>query len=153
VRIIAAIATLSVAILAHAHADDAFYLGAWRFDSAVVAPWADPGRKPDPSEKNALMGKSVIIAPTSISGPKVFACRGPHFKLSDVTADMLFQGAFGGMHDKDNSADPQKIATSLGFAGTSFKTLATGCEIDWHFVNPTTAEIGLNDYVYTLKRQ
>jgi hypothetical protein len=152
-RNLAALVALSAAMFARAHADDAFYLGSWRFDSAVVAPWADPHKKPDPSEKNALMGKSVIIAPTAISGPKVFACKGPHYKLSDFTADLLFQGAFGEMHDNDKSADPQKIAASLGFAGSSFKTLETGCEIDWHFVDPSTADIGLNDYVYTLKRQ
>jgi hypothetical protein len=33
------------------------------------------------------------------------------------------------------------------------KTLETGCEIDFHFVDAATVEIGLNDYVYTLKKQ
>jgi hypothetical protein len=28
-----------------------------------------------------------------------------------------------------------------------------GCEIDFHFVDATSAEIGLNDHVYTLKKQ
>jgi hypothetical protein len=28
-----------------------------------------------------------------------------------------------------------------------------GCDIDWHFVDQTTAEVGLDDYVYTLKKQ
>lgn len=32
-------------------------------------------------------------------------------------------------------------------------TLETGCGIDVPFVDDATAEIGLNDYVYTLKRQ
>ena len=31
--------------------------------------------------------------------------------------------------------------------------LETGCEIDFHFVDATTAEIGLNNFVYTLKKQ
>jgi len=31
--------------------------------------------------------------------------------------------------------------------------LETGCEIEFHFVDAATAEIGLNDYVYTLKKQ
>lgn len=31
-------------------------------------------------------------------------------------------------------------------------TLETGCGIDVYFVDDATAEIGLNDYVWTLKR-
>ena len=46
-----------------------------------------------------------------------------------------------------------EIATSLGFSGTSIKPLETSCQIDSHFVDATSAEIGLNDYVYTLKKQ
>lgn len=30
--------------------------------------------------------------------------------------------------------------------------LETGCEIDLHYVNDTTAEVALNNYVYTLKK-
>ena len=40
-----------------------------------------------------------------------------------------------------------------GFSGGGIKTLETGCEIDFHFVDATTAKIGLNDAVYTLKKQ
>ncbi len=28
-----------------------------------------------------------------------------------------------------------------------------GCEIDWHFIDATTLAIGLDDYVYVLKKQ
>jgi hypothetical protein len=37
--------------------------------------------------------------------------------------------------------------------GRGIRTLETGCEIDFHFVDAATAEIGLNDRVYTLKKQ
>jgi hypothetical protein len=59
------------------------------------------------------------------------------------------------MHDRDKSADPVKIAASLGFKGSSWKTLITGCanELEYHFVDATTAEFGLDDYVYTMKKQ
>jgi hypothetical protein len=57
------------------------------------------------------------------------------------------------MQSKNKSVDPNKIAAALGFIGNRIKTLETGCEIDFHFVDATTAEIGLNDYVYTLKKQ
>ena len=43
--------------------------------------------------------------------------------------------------------------TTKTLAGPRIKTLETGCEIDFHFVDATTAKIGLNDYVYTLKKQ
>jgi hypothetical protein len=66
---------------------------------------------------------------------------------------MIFQGAFEEMKSKDKSVDPNKIAASLGFTGNGIKTVETGCEIDFHFVNATTAEIGLNNTVYTLKKQ
>lgn len=136
-----------------ARAEDAFYLGSWKFESAVVAPWTSAPQKSDAAETKALIGKTVILGPKAISGPKVLACKGPHYKLSEFTADMLFQGSLGEMHEADASKDPLKLAASLGFTGTSFKTLETGCEIDWHFVDATTAEIGLDNYVYTLKKQ
>ena len=148
------VATLSIAIGSPACAAEPFYLGSWKLESAVVAPWTDPHEKPDVTEKNALIGKTVTLAPMAITGPKVFACKGPHYQLSDFTADMLFQGAFEEMRDSDKSVDPSKLAASLGFTGTSFKTLETGCKIDWHFVNETTTvKVGLDDYVYTLKKR
>ena len=135
-------------------AGDPFYLGTWKIASAVVAPWADPAR-PDRSEMKSLVGKTVTIKPKEIAGPRTLACVGPKYRVKDYPADWLFQGAFGEMHDRNKSADPVKIAASLGFRGSSWKTLQTGCanELEYHFVDPTTAEFGLNDYVYTLKKQ
>jgi len=138
-----------------AMAEDAFYLGTWKIASAVVAPWADAARKPDTAEMKSLVGKVVVIRANEIVGPRPVACKGPKYALKDYPADMLFQGAFGEMHERDRSADPAKIAAKLGFRGSSWKTLETGCgnELDFHFVDPNTAEFGLNDYVYTLKKQ
>jgi hypothetical protein len=135
-------------------ADDS-YLGAWKITSAVVAPWADPADKPDQTEMKSLVNKTVTFKAREIVGPGSLACKGPKYKLSDFTADMLFQGSFGEMHDKDKSADPATLAASVGFQGASWKVLETGCEteIDWHFVDANTMAIGLNNYVYTLKKQ
>src|ERR1700722_9830274 len=153
VRTLILAAAAGFLLISPLRAEEAFYLGTWKLDSAVVTPWADPHDKPDATEMKSLVGKTISVTPAAITGPKVFACKGPHYKLSNFTADLLFQGAFGEMRDNDKSVDPQKLAASLGFSGASFKTLETGCEFDWHFVNPTTADIGLNDYVYTLKKQ
>jgi len=136
-----------------AQAADTSYLGTWKLASAVIAPWADPKQKPDGAEKTRLIGKTVVIAPRQISGPDPLACAAPHYKVRDYKADMIFQGAFGEMQSSNKAVDPGKIAASLGFSGAGIKTLETGCEIDFHFVDATTAEIGLNDHVYTLKKQ
>ncbi len=148
-----AVAMFGLATGPSARAADSSYLGTWKFISAIVAPWADPREKPDVVEKDALIGKTVTLMPGAITGPKVFACKGPHYKVSEFTTALLFQGAFEEMRDNDKSVDPQKLAASLGFTGTSFRTLETGCEIDWHFVDKTTVEIAFDDYVYTLRKQ
>jgi hypothetical protein len=144
---------VGVAAIAPAKATDAFYIGTWKLAGAVVAPWADPRQKPDGAVPSRLIGKTVVFRPREITGPPPFACKAPHYKQSDFTADLVFQGAFEEMQSKDKSVDPDKLAASLGFAGKSIKTLETGCEIDFHFIDDSTAEIGLNDRVYTLKKQ
>ena len=136
-----------------AKAADAPYIGTWKVAGAVLAPWADPKQKPDSAEQSRLLGKTIIFRPREITGPPPFACKTPHYKESDFTADMIFQGAFGEMQSKNKSVDPGKLTASLGFVGKNIKTLETGCEIDFHFVDAATAEIGLNDAVYTLKKQ
>jgi hypothetical protein len=132
---------------------DTFYLGTWKLTDATVAPWVDAKHKPDGAEKTRLLGKTVVFTARQITGPRPFACAAPHYKLGDYTADMIFQGAFSEMQSSNKGVDPGKIAATLGFAGAHIKTLETGCEIDFHYVDATTARIGLNDYVYTLKKQ
>lgn len=129
------------------------YIGTWKISAAVTAPWADPTQKPDRAEQARLLGKTIVFKAKEISGPPPFACRTPHYKESDFTADMIFQGAFEEMQTKNKSVDPDRLATSLGFMGKSIRTLETGCEMDFHFVDAATAEIGINDTVYTLKKQ
>ena len=138
-----------------AMAADPFYIGTWKIDSAVAAPWADPLHKDDASEMKSLVGKTVIFKPGEIAGPRQLACKGPKYKVKDYPADMLFQGAFDEMRRRDKSVDPAKLAAKLGFKGKSWKTLETGCatELDFHFIDPSTATFGLNNYVYALKKQ
>jgi hypothetical protein len=135
-------------------AADTFCVGTWKISATVMAPWADPKQKPGTSEQARLTGKSVELAAKRISRPNPFPCAAPHYKVSDFTADMIFQGAFGEMQSNNKRVDPNKIAASLGFTKPgSIKTLETGCEIDFHFVDEATAEIGLDNVVYTLKKQ
>jgi hypothetical protein len=148
-----AYAFASLCTIGPAVAADPFYVGSWTLTTAVVAPWADPHRKPDDVERARLMGKTVVLKPREISGPRPFACARPQYKVTDYGPDMIFQGAFDEMQRADKKVDPKALAASLGFAGARIRTLETGCEIDVHFVDDTTAEIGLNDYVYTLKKR
>jgi hypothetical protein len=143
----------AVAQVAPADAADLFYIGTWKLTGAVVAPWADPKQKPDSAEQSRLIGKTIVFKAREIAGPPPFACKTPHYKETDYAADQIFQGAFEEMQVKNKSVEPGKLAASLGFAGSRIKTLETGCEIDFHFVDAATAEIGLNDNVYTLKKQ
>ena len=102
-----------------------------------------------------LVGKVFSIMPKMITGPRQLACPRPKYEVKDYTADMLFQGEFAEMRGRDKSADPMKLAADVGFRGSSWKTLETGCgnEIDFHFIDPNTAAFGLNDYIYILKKQ
>ncbi len=147
------IATLAFSLCASAA--DAFYLGTWKIDSAVVGPWWAEKQKPDAAEMKSLAGKSFTIGPKDIVGPRQVACKGPKYQVKDYPADMLFQGAFGEMQSKDKSVDPAKVAATLGFKGRSWKTVETGCgnELDFHFIDATTAAFALNNYVYILKKQ
>ncbi len=153
-------AFLAGAIAPSACAADSFYLGTWKITSAVIAPWqVERPYGSDVAEMKTLVNKTVVIQPKAILGPRQVACKGPNYRVKDYPADMLFQGEFGEMHRRDASADPVKIAAGLGFHGPSktmtWKTLETGCgnELDYHFLDPITAAFGLNNYVYTLKKQ
>lgn len=147
------LACIGAAMAVAAIAADATYLGIWKVTGATTAPWADPAQKADVAEQTRLIGKAVVFKIREVAGPEPLACKAPHYKEKNYSADMIFQGAFEEMKSKDKSVDPNKIAASLGFAGNGIKTVETGCQIDFHFVNATTAEIGLNDTVYTLKKQ
>ena len=138
-----------------AFAADPFYLGTWKIESAVLAPWADAQHKDDAAEMKTLVGKTVTFKPAEIVGPHQVACKTPNYHVKDYPADMLFQGAFGEMQSRDKSVDPEKLAAKLGFKGKSWKTLETGCEteLDFHYIDPTTTTFGLNNYVYKLKKQ
>ena len=135
---------------------DPFYIGSWKITSAGVAPWwSDAKQKPDAAESKALVGQTMVVGKNSISGPRQLACRNAHYQMKEYPADMLFQGMFGEMHERDKSVDPGKTAATVGFRGSKWKTLETGCdnEIELHFLDDGTAAFGLNNYIYLLKKK
>lgn len=88
-----------------------------------------------------------------IAGPAPFSCKGPRYRLRDLTPATLFDGAFAAMRAKDKSLDTDKLAAQLGFAGDTVRTLETGCAFKIYFADAATAHVGLDDFVYTLKKQ
>jgi len=144
-----------VGLAAAIPAADPFYLGRWNIASAAVAPWWREREKPDASETKELVGKSIVIGAKGIEGPRQAACARPKYKVVDSPAEGLFQGMFDEMHRRDRSVDARKVAESVGFRGSHWKSLETGCpnELDYHFLDEHTAAFGLNNYIYLLRRQ
>lgn len=139
-----------------AAADDTFFHGKWKITEAQEAPWVVAGETADPTESEGLVGKTIVLSAKGITGPGGFPCGNPKYEVIAGGADILFQGAFGEMHAQDPKVDPQKLAEQIGFSGKAFRTVVTGCayEVDFSFgADPNTAKFGLNDYVYTLRRQ
>jgi hypothetical protein len=133
-------------------AADAWYLGVWTIAHAVKAPWASPNLPADGAERDRLLGKEITLSADTIGGPSPFACKGPRYKLTGFTADMLFQGAFGEMQAKNQAANPADLARIVGFSTTPIQTLETGCAIDFHFVDSANAEFALNNVIYAMHK-
>jgi hypothetical protein len=138
-----------------ARSAEPFYLGTWKIASATVAPWWSETAAPDAVETKSLVGRTFTIEGRRITGPRQVACSHPHYQLKDYSADMLFQGMFGEIQTRDKGVYPLKVAAGVGFRGTSWRTLETGCEteLDFHFLDERTAAFGLNNYIYLLKKQ
>ena len=122
------------------------FYGHWLIAEAHPAPWhnpADPGTAPFDDH---ILGKLIVYMPARIVGPRVLACKGPHYRMLEVGPDYLFQGGL---------TAPALQAAALGFRGSRIATLETGCAgaIDFHFINATTALFALDNMVYTLRKQ
>jgi hypothetical protein len=149
-------AILCAASLSSAKAEDAFYLGQWKISEVAKAPWTKSDAELDQSEMKTLVGKTITLKADAVDGPGGFPCKGPQYEVMEGGPDMLFQGMFGQMHGENASADPQKLAEQVGFAGAQYRTVITGCEyaVDFSFgADNETAKFALNNAVYTLKRQ
>ena len=138
-------AALALSVPARA-AEPTFY-GTWLITEAHVAPWAKAGESAfSEEEQRRLVGSKVIYRKTRIEAPSPLGCAKPHYRMLEYPPDFLFQGTL---------TEPAAQAEALGFRRPMTPTLETGCEgwIDFHFVDPATALFGLNNMIYTLRKQ
>lgn len=121
------------------------YLGVWEIAESKPAPWIRSEAELFPEERAELVGKRIVFSNNGIVAPAPMGCRRPHYRLRRDPADMLFQGVL---------TDPARQAAALGFVGTRFVTLETGCEglLDYHFLDDNTAMFALNNAIYLVRK-
>ena len=127
------------------------FKGSWTVTSSQDAPWVGPKSELKPHYEAALRNAVITFRPNRVDGPSWFACPKPHYALTDLEPDSLFEG---GLADPDRGmTTPKETAAKLGFVGEKFPTLETGCaELSFHLAAPDTIMFGLNNVIYTLKR-
>jgi len=128
------------------------YAGAWKIASSEPAPWPHKPEWEVPKEIKQLVGATVVFKADRIVGPVPLACKGPHYKIEQYGADMLFQGTLAENGDKKTT--PDQAATALGFAKRPIPSITTGCasEIEFHVIDDDHMLFGLNNRVYRMTR-
>ena len=141
---------LTAAWAAQAMAQGVF-AGSWTVTGAQDAPWVGPKSDLRPSYETALRNAIITFRKTQFDGPCMFACPKPHYRVTKLEPESLFEG---GLDDPDRGmTTPKETAAKLGFVGEKFPTLETGCaELSFHLAAPDTILFGLNNVIYTLKR-
>lgn len=126
------------------------FFGSWRVETAQVAPWWNgPGAAPamDPE----FQATPIVFEAKKSSGPQIVACDAPVYAVSLVRPEGLFEG---------NLPNPTPDAAALGFSSTEIESLNVSCSLndrdvslDFPMVSDDTILLGLDNMIYTLKRQ
>lgn len=126
------------------------FFGTWKTATAQVAPWwTEPGAPPqmDPEFQNT----PIVFAASKSSGPPIVACKAPIYTIDIMHPRALFEG---------HLQDPAKEAAALGFAGEDITKMNFNCtddnkdvSLDFPMVDDNTILLGLDNMIYTLKRQ
>jgi hypothetical protein len=144
--------TLTLCLLAAVPAQaQGVFAGSWIVTKAEDAPWVGPKNDLKPHYEPALKNAVMTFHPKRVDAPSWFACLKPHYAITELEPESLFEG---GLDDADRGmTTPKESAAKLGFVGTKFPTLETGCaELSFHLATPDTILFALNNVVYTLKR-
>ena len=108
-----------------------------------TAPWAQDSFGDASAESRALHGRKITFGQTAISGPQPMACKKPNYERVAVEPEGLFQGGLEA---------PASDAAALGFSPGKVPSLLTGCEVDYHFVDPDHALFALDNRIYRIER-
>lgn len=138
---------LLIGIAAPLQAAEPDFYGTWQITGAQPAPWIKPGEDVfDAAEQRRLIGSKVVFRKLRIDGLSPLGCVRTRYRRFEAAPDYLFQSGL---------TDPVPQARALGFHLRTIPTLETGCagDIDFHFADPTTALFGLNNMIYTLRKQ
>jgi hypothetical protein len=126
------------------------FFGSWKVETARVAPWwKGPGEPPqmDPEFQDT----AIVFEAKKSSGPGIVACDAPVYAVSLVGPATLFEG---------NLPNPAAEAAALGFSPTDIQSLNLSCtrdqkdvSLDFAMAGEDTILLGLDNMIYTLKRQ
>ena len=160
IRRFAALALL-LAPAALAHADDFPFAGTWKITGAAHAPWEDPAHPMVTDDEEKYDNKLVTISKDSIKGPDMLGCGKTEITVETLPFAGLFEGGLaqdpknaGGGGDDYDEDKAKKLATELGFTTEPVPTLYQGCsEISLHLRDASTLLFGLNNHIFTMKKQ
>ena len=127
------------------------FAGSWTVVKAEDAPWLAGRSDLTPSYEPKLQHAKFVFRADRLEAPIWIACRHPQYQLSMVGPESLFEG---GLDDAEHGlTDPKGLAAKLGFKGDQIPTLEGACsEVAYHLADPDTILFGLNNVIYTLKR-
>ena len=126
------------------------FFGTWKTATAQVAPWwMEAG--PPPQMNPEFQNTPIVFAAGKSSGPSIVACKAPIYAVDIVRPRTLFKGQL-----RDVAAD----TAALGFAGQEITRMNLSCtgdnkdvSLDFPMVDDDTILLGLDNMIYTLKRQ
>jgi hypothetical protein len=127
------------------------FAGSWTVVKAEAAPWLTARPELQPSYEPKLKNAKFVFRADRLDAPIWIACRHPHYEITRGGPEMLFEG---GLDDPEHGLnDPKGLAAKLGFKGDQIETLAGACsELSYHLADNDTILFGLNNVIYTLKR-
>lgn len=140
-----------------AHAEDFPFAGTWKITGTVHAPWEDPGHPMVTDDEQRYGGQLVTISRASISGPDLMGCGKTNITVETLPFAGLFEGGLASdpkdpaAYDEDKA---KQAAMALGFTAEPVPTLFQGCsEVSLHLRDAETLMFGLNNRIFTMKKQ
>jgi hypothetical protein len=157
-RIVSALALVALSILPATAADDFPFAGTWKITGAVHAPWENPDDPMITDDAEHYTGKTVTITRYSITGPSLMGCGKTEMNVEALPRVAIFEGGLA-TNPKDpagpsDEVKAKRVAIELGFATETVPTLFQGCsELSLHFRDKDTLMFGLNNRIFTMKKQ